>query len=175
MGFMIGDVLGLVATILAIGFSAWAFMVAAGLLFPDKTRYAGTMIRSRFWSSFFIGLGGIVVCILPVVILLNLPATRLFGYWLICMIACTASFGGAGIAQLLSERIREGHAEMTPYAGLVKGAGFLSALAMSPLVGWFFLTPMFLIIGFGAGLRAAFRRTPIAAPSAPQVHEHLTA
>jgi hypothetical protein len=61
--------------------------------------------------------------------------------------------------------MKESHGEVTPYVGLVKGAGFLSLLAMSPLVGWFFLTPMFLIVGFGAGLRSLrFKPKPVLPP-----------
>ncbi len=158
--FTFGDILAYIGVLLAVGVSAWAFMIASALLFPEKTGQAGVFVKMSFGRTFFSGLLMIILLMIPVVILARIPGLNLFAYWMISMIACVASFGGSGIVQLIRERILEEHPEMPRFQALVKSSALLSAVVMSPLVGWFFLAPMFLILGFGAGVRAIRFKQP---------------
>jgi hypothetical protein len=60
-----------------------------------------------------------------------------------------SSIGSAGIAAHLANRLAEQN-NISGLGAFVRGAVLLELAAFFPVIGWFFLWPLFLITAFGA-------------------------
>ena len=66
--------------------------------------------------------------------------------------------GGAGLSLAASRRIREMDPDASEFSALVRGAGVLVLSGLLPVLGWFGIAPVALLVSLGAGLKAVFAR-----------------
>ena len=62
--------------------------------------------------------------------------------------------GGAGAAPAAASRVRELDPEASAFSAVARGAGLIVLSCLVPLLGWFGLAPILLLIGLGAGMQS---------------------
>lgn len=167
----LGDVLAVISGILGLAATWAAVLMATALLFPSATERAQRLVQHRPIVSFLIG----TLVFLPLgpasVLRINAPngAVKVLG-WLLCGWLFTRLFvGGAGLAQLMAERIGDRSPDCSSFRALVCSCGILTVAMFFPLIGWFILAPVAGLCALGAGVAAmrlpwswsAPRREPI--------------
>lgn len=160
----IGDVFSVVAAVLAICASAWAFMLTTTLLFPTKTQSARTAIEARPWKAFLTGFGLLLTLgwfSLALVASVN-PGAKLLGTILALALLSIAAVGGGGLAQLIGERLRPMDPALSAYGAVGRGAGIIVAAGLLPLIGWWVFVPIVLAVSLGSGVAVVFARKQLA-------------
>ena len=156
----IGDVFSVVAAILAICVSAWAFMLTTALLFRQRTHIAQSDIEARPWRAFGIGL--LLLLTIGVVSLgmigNPIPGIKLMGTLLMLGLLSIAAVGGGGLAQLIGERMRPMDPALSAYGAIGRGAAIIVVAGLLPLVGWWVFAPVVLAVSLGSGVFALFAR-----------------
>ena len=70
--------------------------------------------------------------------------------------------GISGVCKLAAERLRAlAGTDMSIFTSFGKASAYVVTAAMLPLLGWFLFAPLLLILGAGAGLRAALTSTRV--------------
>jgi hypothetical protein len=154
--FIQGDVLAFVSLLIGTCVSAWALMMAYGLLFPGKSWVAQQEITSRPWTCvgrgaaivLTVGLGGAVLLTVP-----N-PLIKLVGWLLLLGIFSVAALGMSGVAMMAGERLQKLAPETNNFAAFSKGATVLILGCILPIVGWFAFAPALYLTAIGAGVKA---------------------
>lgn len=138
-----------VLLILAIAFPA--MLTAWWLLFPAIISRAQTRVDKTPWATFWMGLVILIAVGIPVAILLALPfgPAKFIGWLLLAAALAFSSIGSAGIAAHLGARLTH-HSGLSPLNGFIRGAVILELTAFFPVLGWFFIWPLALIMAFGA-------------------------
>lgn len=151
-----GDVLAFALIVLATGITAWAGMLLCAFLFSERTRRAAQAISARPGRSFLIGLlaalGGIGIGFAMMVGAAG--PIKALGVVLMGATLSVSVLGNAGLASILADRIAPSAPDKTGFALVARSTGLLTASSFIPLVGWFFLFPLQIILGLGAGLAA---------------------
>ena len=152
----IGDVLAVVAGVLAVGATLWAAIIAFALLFADRTTQAAGLLEQKPASVLRTGTLVLIVAGVVGLILINQPIglIKLVGWVMLAGLFALALLGSAGLARVVGERVRTGERRVGPFVGLCRGAGFVVAAGFLPLVGWFALFPVALVASLGASVIA---------------------
>ena len=164
MGITIGDALAVVGGLFAICISVWTLVMATTMLFGARAERAETAI-GRPWRCFFVGLAVALTLGLLAVAMTSAPnpAAKLVGTLLYVVLLSISAVGGAGLALAASRRVRELDPEASAFSALARGAGVLVLSALVPLLGWFGIAPIALLVGLGAGVQSVFGRAAIPA------------
>lgn len=154
MGITIGDALAVVGSLFAICISVWSLVMAAAMMFGARAERA-ELAMARPWKCFFLGLvlAASVGVLAMVLLSVPNPAAKLAGTLLLVGLFGLASIGGAGMAMAAARRVRELDPDATPFSALARGSGVLVMSGLVPLLGWFGIAPIALIIGLGAGVQ----------------------
>jgi len=128
-----------------------AMLTAWWLLFPSVIGRAQARVEKTPMQAFWLGLAIIIAVAIPVVILLSLPLgpAKLIGWILLAASFGLSSIGSAGIAAHVGNRLIQ-HSNVTALGGFIRGAIVLELAAFFPMLGWFFVWPVMLIMAFGA-------------------------
>lgn len=154
----IGDVVAVVAILAGLGVTGWAMLVGLAFALPGATARARARIETDAAGTATLGVLWLLVPMFGLV-LLNVPnpLVKLVGTFVAAGSLLVSAIGAAGLASLVGDRISDSSG-LSPYAGIVKGAGFLAAAVQLPIVGWFVALPILLLIGLGAGSERASPR-----------------
>lgn len=168
----IGDVLAVVAAVVAVGLCWAATLLLTALAFPERARRAGEAVTSAPGRCLARGAGVFFVVGVLAFALMHSPAgpVRLVGDVAWGVLALFAAVGSAGIARLLGERVQAVGTHMTPFAALTRGTALYVLAGFLPVVGWFLIVPLALLFSLGgavAALRPARRATPTIAEPEP--------
>lgn len=158
----IGDVLAVIAAVTAVGASWGATLLLAALAFPARARRAQQRLETAPGRCLGRGLGVLVVVGSLALGLAQSHAgpIRIVAGALCAGLVAVAALGGAGIVRLLGERI-ESAGGMTPFAALTRGAFLFVTAGFLPIIGWFVVAPVALLMALGAG--SAVLRGPVRA------------
>lgn len=156
----VGDVLSIVAFLVGIGGTAWAMTVAMGLMFQEQTARASGATKGAFKR----GLLPLALGVLGVV-LLSVPSggVKLLGWAILLAVLALASLGLAGLSRVAGRRIALLAPEMGEYSAFLRGAGFLVAASIFPVLGWFLFAPVAFVVALGAGWAGVSRRAAVEA------------
>ena len=151
-----GDVLAMVAGLLAICICAWTTLVLFSLFFPGRSARAADSIRS---SASKMGLRGFLIATVVIVAVIALaslhrPAAVLLAWLIVLSLLSLAALGGSGLAMLAAERVQEQEPRLSAYAALMRGAALVVVPGLLPVFGWFLVGPAMLFVGVGAGTKA---------------------
>lgn len=158
----IGDVLAVVAGIGSACVATWALLLGMALLFNRRANMAQQNLQSSPWRVLasgsvlaLFGVGGAIV-------LLNQPngILKLVGWALLLATLALAALGVGGLILLLAESVQRAQPGMSQFQALLRGAGLLVAAGLVPLLGWFLMVPVTIIISIGAGWCALRGRVP---------------
>lgn len=153
---MLGDVFAIVAALAGICVTSWSLTMMVTTLFPVRTARAQAALVDRPRRAFGVGLMlWLTVGVLSIA-LLNAPSAPLKGLgWLAALaLLATVALGLAGIAGLAGDRLRNLDPVLSAYGAQTRGAAFVIGGAMLPILGWFLVAPVLLIVGLGAGFAA---------------------
>ena len=145
------DISAIFFVLLILGIAFPAMLTAWWLLFPSIISRAQTRVDKTPWGTFWMGLVIVVAVSIPVVILLALPfgPAKFIGWLLLAAALAFSSIGSAGIAAHLGTRLTS-HSGLSPLNAFVRGSVILELVALFPVLGWFFIWPIALIMAFGA-------------------------
>ena len=132
------DISAIFFILLILGVAFPAMLTAWWLLFPALiTRAQGLVI--------------VIAVTVPVVILLALPfgPAKFIGWILLAASFALSSIGSAGIAAHLGARLTS-QSNLSALNGFIRGSVILEFTAFFPVLGWFFIWPLMLIMAFGA-------------------------
>lgn len=150
----IGDVLMVFGAIALISFSLFCSMVLFTLLLPARAAKMAHQLDTATARTIAIG-AGIFIPVLAVIILLAalpLPVAKITALFIgLAFLGC-AALGGTGLTRLLSDRIRSSSSEgtMSMLQTTSRAAGLIVGVFNIPLLGWFFLAPLFLFASLGS-------------------------
>lgn len=152
--------MGIVAFLAGVGGTAWAMTVAMGLLFPEHATRASASLGGAFVRGLFplaLGFSSLILFNLPI------PGAKLLGMALLLAVLALAALGLAGLSRVVGRRIARLSPEMGEYPAFLRGAGFLVAACLFPVLGWFLFAPVAFVVALGAGWAAISRRQAVEA------------
>jgi hypothetical protein len=163
----IGDVLAMIAVFVATAAAWGAMILLTGLLFPTRSSSAELCLTVRPWACFFRGTGVVAVLVMIAMVTLNagqgpfrLLAGVAVGYG-----GLLSAIGSAAVVRLVASRLTVyinpvPGSDLVPETNTISFTLLLRATALYilsgllPIVGWLFVTPIFLLLSVGAGAGA---------------------
>jgi hypothetical protein len=145
------DISAIFFILLVIGIAFPAMLTAWWLLFPAVVERARLRIERTPMQSFWMGILVTIAAAVPTVILLALPfgPAKFAGWISLAASLALSTIGSAGIAAHLGNRLaRQG--SISALSGFVRGSVVLELAAFFPVLGWFFIWPLLIIMAFGA-------------------------
>ena len=145
------DISAIFFILLIIGIAFPAMLTAWWLLFPTVVSRAQSRVDKTPWGTFGMGLVILIAVTIPIVILLALPfgPAKFAGWILLAAALAVSSIGSAGIAAHLGARLTR-QSNFSALSGFVRGSVLLELAAFFPVLGWFFIWPLTIIMAFGA-------------------------
>jgi len=121
-------------------------------LWPDTVDDAAERCRNGLWSSFLVGALITVVMVLLTIMIFKVPASvgKIAGIALVCLYMVHANAGVAGLATAIGRRLTSPVDEERPWRSTLRGGVVLELTYLLPILGWFGLLPLSIIIGSGA-------------------------
>lgn len=165
------DLSAIFGILLSLGLAFPGLLTAVWLLFPATVERARVRLDQTPWLCFW--LGGVLVALLsvPVVVLLAIPAgaSRFAGAALIAASLTLATLGAAGLCAKMAGHLSARSAGLSPASAFARSAVALELAAFFPLVGWFIVLPLAVVLALGATAFALLRWLPrTSAISAPR-------
>ena len=156
----IGDVLGFAGAIGGISLSLWVLLIGVALLFEAKASAAQRVLENEAGKAFGIGVAVLLPLGALAIVLLNLPngLVKMLGFALFIALLAVSLLGGSGMALLMAERTGARDDRISPLTALARGAGMMSLAWIFPFLGWFFVAPVSVIAGLGAGAKVLWKR-----------------
>lgn len=156
----IGDSFSIVAILMGIGFTTWALILAASLLFNGRAHAAKERYESHPWAGFGIGLVMTLTVGLLSLVLAQVPVPlfKIMGTSGLMLLLAISSLGSAGLCQLIAVRIRNLEPTLSPYAALTRAAMLIVVAGFFPILGWFFIGPILFVTSLGIGVQALVAR-----------------
>ena len=145
------DISAIFFILLIVGVAFPAMLTAWWLLFPALVTRAQTRVDKTPWGTFWLGLVVVIAITIPIVILLARPfgPAKFIGWILLAACLALSSIGSAGIAAHIGARLTR-QSNLSALNGFMRGSVILELAAFFPVLGWFFIWPLLLIMAFGA-------------------------
>jgi hypothetical protein len=153
----LAEVAVLIVLILGVGVSVLALLLLGWLIFPRivaRSRWNAEQMPRRslligtinllFFGVLAAGLGD------------SNEVARLLALLIIVLMLSFMALGLTALAQIVGERL--GLAHYGPLRRMLLGGLLLQGAALTPIVGWFGVAPLTLLIGYGAAIIAFFQR-----------------
>jgi hypothetical protein len=161
---LFGDVIGIALSIFGFLLSLQGLWLICRAMWPNRVDRATTRCRENGVACFFLGLPVTAIALLIAVLIGRRLGTFgiLFGSGLGLILLIYASIGAAGLATHLGQRLPSPADAQRPWRATVRGAVVLEMAYLIPILGWFGLLPISLIIGVGAATLGFFgsKRSP---------------
>lgn len=145
------DISAIFFILLILGVAFPAMLTAWWLLFPSVVERARLRVEKTPMQSFWMGLVVLFAAGLPTFILLALPfgPAKFAGWILLAASLAFSTIGSAGLAAHLGNRLAR-QSDISAMSAFVRGSVILELAAFFPVLGWFFIWPLMLIMAFGA-------------------------
>lgn len=159
---LLGTIL-LLLGLAALGVTLGAVLLASVSLLPGLTQRSRQALQQTPWRAFFVGLANYLFLGLLAIILIRteVEILALAGILISSILALVTMIGLGGLVQLLAQRLATLRQEPTsPTRQLLWSILVLELAGLFPIFGWFVLTPIWLLLGFGAALLGWRRRKP---------------
>jgi hypothetical protein len=153
-------------TLIALCFTGFMLLLAA--LLPRVVRRSKQALERSPWRAFFIGLANYLFLGGISLVLLNIEPLAWLGLLIAAGLLGVTGLGMSGLASLVGERLARlsgGQTQLPPLEGgteggisplkqLIWGSVVLELASLLPLLGWFLLAPILLMVSFGAAILA---------------------
>jgi hypothetical protein len=156
------DVSALFGILLFLGLVFPGLLCAVWLLFPATVERARLRLDRTPWQCFW--LGGVLTALIaiPTTVLIVLPsgAAKFLGFSLLAIVLTIALVGAAGLASKMAGHLLAFSRDLSPAGAFLRAALALELAAAFPLVGWFILTPLAIVVSLGATTFALLKWMP---------------
>lgn len=149
--------LGLLVLLVVVIICLAAFIVVLHALLPKVSERSKAALQQSPWRAFFIGLanylflGGVSLVLLGT----EIELLSLIGLVIAAFLSGVTAIGFVGLVMLVGERLTSLHGQqISPLKQLIGGGVAVSLAGLLPLLGWFVLTPILLMLSFGAAVLA---------------------
>ncbi len=144
------DISAIFFILLILGVALPAMLTAWWLFFPAVVERARVRVERTPLQSFWMGILVVIAASVPTFILLALPfgPAKFVGWILLAASLALSTVGSAGIAAHLGTRLAR-QSNFSALGGFVRGSVVLELAAFFPVLGWFFIWPLLLIMAFG--------------------------
>jgi hypothetical protein len=148
------DVYIVALSIIGILISLPGLLVALSLLLPRATGHAATRLARTPGKCFFLGVPVTAAFLLFIAITaqFNAGPVRALSFLAAFTAMGVGSIGGAGMAQLLGDRLGRIASPNSRLTNLIRGAVVYELACLFPLVGWFLFIPLAAITVMGAAV-----------------------
>jgi hypothetical protein len=164
------NLVGLTLGILALVVGLAALLLLCDVAFPKLIARASRNAERMPWRSLLVGLINLSFFgLFAVALLSGDEGARLLGLLILTVLLSFVALGLAAVARLLGERLRP-H-DSSAIRRLLAGALTLELAALVPLVGWFVVTALAGLLGYGAVVIALVRRRATADDRPPTADE----
>lgn len=147
----------LLILLLVVGVCFVAFMAVLTALLPKAADQSQAALYRTPWRAFFIGLANYLFLGLISLVLFDtgIDVLGLVGLILVTFLAVVSVLGLTGLIRLTGERLAGLHSrEFSSVKEIAWGAAALFLATLLPIVGWFLLAPVLLMVSFGAAVLA---------------------
>ena len=166
---IMADTLAIFLTVLGLMLATPGLWLLCRGLWPDLVTHSAVHCRRSIVKPFFIGLPIAVAGFFFVVLLSKLPqpfaAITIIGF--LCLTLIYAHIGVTAIASVLGERLPSPADVDRPWNATVRGGIVLELSYLLPVIGWFVILPVSLIVGAGLTTRSMFSCMKKKTPPAP--------
>ena len=140
---IMADVFAIFGTLLALGIALPGLLLTWQLLLPNIVERAHQRLTHTPWLCFFTGGVTLGFVLIPILILANLPwgGFRAMAAGGALLVMTIASFGAAGAARLMGERLQRFGFAASTVSALIRGAISLELAAAFPLDRLVYLYP----------------------------------
>lgn len=155
------DMYAIFGSLILMGISYPAMLVAWWLLFPEKVENARLRIAEKPKKSFGIGILAAVIAAIPAAILFTLPSqfTQVLGWIWVVLVLAAASLGAAGIAAEIGLRLNwKNDGGFQSLGAFIRGAAILELASVFPIIGWLLIIPVGTLVSLGGAVQAIFKR-----------------
>ena len=153
---LMADTMAIFFTVLGLMLATPALWLLCRGLWPDLVTQSAVYCRRSLLVPFFIGLPIAVVSVITVIVLSKLPqpfaAIGIIGF--ICLTLIYAHVGVSAIASVLGDRLPSPADAGKPWNATVRGGIVLELSYLLPVIGWFVILPVSLIVGAGLTTRS---------------------
>jgi hypothetical protein len=145
------DISAIFFILLILGVAFPAMLTAWWLLFPSVVERARLRVERTPMQSFWMGLVVLFAAGVPTFILLALPfgPAKFTGWILLAASLAFSTIGSAGLAAHLGNRLAR-QSDLSAMGAFMRGSVILELAAFFPVLGWFFIWPLMLVMAFGA-------------------------
>ena len=159
----IGDSFSIVATLAGVALTLWCFMLVCALLFPVRVEEARSAVSGSLGKCFGMGLVAFLLGFIGIVVAqVPNPLAKLAGLLIASAYLCCVMVGAAGVAKLAAERLRVlTNQQESEFSAFGKSAWYIVVAGMLPVLGWFRFAPLMMVVGGGAGFKAALKSQPV--------------
>lgn len=158
------EVIMLLLLIIVSAISLGALVIMLRALFAKGVLLSQQFLERSPWRAFFIGLVNYIflAAIIAVISATGIEPLNLIAVFILIAVIILTAFGLSGLAQLLGQRIAVLRDKvMSPFSETVWGVTTLIVASLLPVIGWFFIAPVLLIVSFGAAVLGwRNRKTP---------------
>jgi hypothetical protein len=160
----IGDVLAVIAGIIGAAVSAWALLLCSTLALHHVARQGKSLFEERPFAVLITGTILSMTVGFLALLLVNQPngLLKLIGIALSIGLLAVTVVGAGSLTVFIGERIRHADPQISSFTSHARGAGLLVTAGLAPVIGWFFVLPLTLLLSFGLGFRSllALRANP---------------
>lgn len=159
----IGDSFSIVATLAGIALTLWSMMMVCALLFPVRVEEARQAVSLSLGRCFGSGLLAFIIGFIGMMIVqVANPLAKLLGLMIMSAYLGCVMVGVSGVAKLAAERLRAlTNLEESHFASFGKSSAYVVIAGMLPILGWFLFAPLMMVVGGGAGFKAALKSQPV--------------
>jgi hypothetical protein len=156
------DISAIFGILLFLGLTFPGLLTALWLIFPATVERARLRLDRTPWQCFW--LGGVLLAVVSIpatlLIAIGLGPAQFVGWSLIILALTFASLGAAGLAGKMGEHFTRVGAPGSRAGAFVRGALALELAAAFPVVGWFIVVPLAIVLSLGATAFALLKWMP---------------
>jgi len=155
------DITAIFFILMLVGIAYPALLSAWWMLFPGAVDRARLRLERTPWSSFWLGVVVTIFFLVPILILLNLPAgiAKFLGFVGLGVMLVISSIGAAGQASRFADKLNR-LGNFSPIGAFLRGALILELASVFPILGWFVFFPIATLASLGAAAFAILRWIP---------------
>jgi hypothetical protein len=155
-----GEIIGLTLVIIAISITLIAFLTLMPFLIPQRTERVRAIIHTMPGRSFIVGLVNFIFFFVVAAIFAQGGGEigRLLGGVILLVLTALAAIGLGGMLLIVRQRIYPDDKAEVGVNVTARTAVLLVLAALTPIIGWFVLTPILLLISLGAAIITFVRR-----------------
>lgn len=168
----ISDILMIPLFLIVTSLAVWGTLMVINLFFPYKVAKVARITQNSPWKSLITGFFVMGPSLIFIIILASIPAApvKILALLLFLALMAYAAIGVTGQARALAERLKDTAGDISTYGGTTRATALLVLVFNIPLLGWFLLAPVSMMVGLGSLVLARFAKeqAPLAAQGGVQ-------